>query len=501
MRHGAMRQMSWVPRPRLVRNAPTLQDAPTERDITAERGAAAESRDIAAGVDISGLTFAGPTLLREPAEAEEEARLLLQIAAEVEGALMVQYLYPSYSVLPGLSVTLPNFPQPVLSDDWRDTIRDVAKQEMGHLVTVENLLLSLDAPPHLDRENFPIHSELYPFPFHLQPLQLNTLAEYVVAEAPRVVPAADKPDFDDAISRIQMAGGKVSRVGQIYERLYWLFQDSDAPQEPWPEAVNPFPEWPKWHILPERVGFNQDRQAMPSEWRGHDASMPPDIAVYVLAVSDKATAREAIFRVAQQGEGPADAHELDTHFDKFLRIYREFRAYSNEPNVPPFVRHQASDPTTQPNQTSTIIDAATLEWARLANARYVILLMTIALSLSLGTSGTVPGTTARRRDFITWSFSEMQVSITKLGEELRAMPLAANAAPEDLRAGLPFELPSDRDLPISPPDQLLELRRLIAESGAHINNIRLQFNPTPRQNTLLKAIDTFNSSMLQKIVT
>jgi hypothetical protein len=33
---------------------------------------------------------------------------------------------------------------------------------------VQNLMLSLDAPPHLDRENSPIDSPLYPFRFELE---------------------------------------------------------------------------------------------------------------------------------------------------------------------------------------------------------------------------------------------------------------------------------------------------------------------------------------------
>ena len=63
-------------------------------------------------------------------------------------------------------------------------MRSVAKQEMGHLITVQNLLLSFYARPHVDRENFPVSSPLYPFPFSLQPTRLSTLAKYVCAEAP-----------------------------------------------------------------------------------------------------------------------------------------------------------------------------------------------------------------------------------------------------------------------------------------------------------------------------
>src|SRR5262249_25939776 len=65
--------------------------------------------------------------------AVEEARILLQAAAEVEHALLVQYLYSMYS----LDVTDP------IARGWMFAIRDIAKEEMGHLIAVQNLLLAI----------------------------------------------------------------------------------------------------------------------------------------------------------------------------------------------------------------------------------------------------------------------------------------------------------------------------------------------------------------------
>src|SRR5258708_23947598 len=53
-----------------------------------------------------------------PATAVDEAKLLLRIAAEVEGALLVQYLYASYSVLPNVVVKPQWAANPIVSDDW-----------------------------------------------------------------------------------------------------------------------------------------------------------------------------------------------------------------------------------------------------------------------------------------------------------------------------------------------------------------------------------------------
>src|ERR1700722_15848035 len=81
-----------------------------------------------------------PVLASPLASAVDEAKLLLRIAAEGEGALLVQYLYSAYSILPNVVLNPAGAANPIVSDDWYNTIRDIAKQEMGHLITVQNLL-------------------------------------------------------------------------------------------------------------------------------------------------------------------------------------------------------------------------------------------------------------------------------------------------------------------------------------------------------------------------
>ena len=67
---------------------------------------------------------------------------------------------------------------------WQETILGVAKEEMGHLVTVENLHTALGLPIHLEREDYPWGSGFYPFGFTLERLTLDSLATYVCAESP-----------------------------------------------------------------------------------------------------------------------------------------------------------------------------------------------------------------------------------------------------------------------------------------------------------------------------
>ena len=100
----------------------------------------------------------------------EEARFLLQAAAEVEHALLVQYLYGAYSL---------HVPAGAGVRDWRNWIVQIAREEMGHLLTVQNLLLAIGGSLHLDREDptpDPDQAQAYPFPLRLQPLTLSSLA-------------------------------------------------------------------------------------------------------------------------------------------------------------------------------------------------------------------------------------------------------------------------------------------------------------------------------------
>src|SRR5204863_2080786 len=78
-----------------------------------------------------------PDLSGFPTPAEK-AQFLLHAAAEVEHALLVQYLYAAYSLKKPGDVTDPA--QQAALSQWPRSLRGIAKEEMGHLLTVQNLL-------------------------------------------------------------------------------------------------------------------------------------------------------------------------------------------------------------------------------------------------------------------------------------------------------------------------------------------------------------------------
>src|SRR5215203_6007635 len=85
----------------------------------------------------------GVPLHDPPLSPRDEAVFLLHTAAEIEQALMVQYLYAAYSLkkpeqIPAGDPLRTEHQQAVAR--WRATLLSIAKEEMGHLMTVQNLL-------------------------------------------------------------------------------------------------------------------------------------------------------------------------------------------------------------------------------------------------------------------------------------------------------------------------------------------------------------------------
>src|SRR3954470_682974 len=86
----------------------------------------------------------GVPLAEGVASGKELAIHLLKFAAEVEHALMAQYLYTYVSIV--------NVGTPAV--DHEREVLNVAIQEMGHLATVQNILMLLGGPSelHLERD-------------------------------------------------------------------------------------------------------------------------------------------------------------------------------------------------------------------------------------------------------------------------------------------------------------------------------------------------------------
>ena len=359
---------------------------------------------------------------------------LLRIAAEVEHELLAQYLYATYSIAQ-------NAPAP--ASTWPAKLRAIAREEMGHLVSVQNLLISLGAPTHLRRMRSPA-PELYPFVFHLEPLSLNSIKKYVVAESP-------------ADASLPFPSGDTHRVGVIYAKLYSLFQKDDTPVGPLRIQPGTFTNE---HLADSDFvdpATLKDLYATPLEWSKGNPQiyvLPEEPLTDIGAL--RTASLEALARIAAQGEGSAT--ELQSHFDRFLGIYNDIAAGGTNG-----VLNLAIDP-----QTATIADATTKLWAELSDVRYEVLMREIEHALVLPRQPQLAGSDPRAQ-LIEWAVggnpNEMRDVIRAIGLKLTTLPTGNGTL-----GGIPLLEPAD-DLPSNEADRWKLHMKLLERSKALADQI------------------------------
>jgi Ferritin-like len=366
---------------------------------------------------------------------------LLHTAAEIEHALMVQYLYAAWSLADG------GFPGPAPPPDagavvkgWQRTLVGIAKEEMAHLLTVQNLLRFVGGPLNLEREDFPFRAFLYPFPLRLEPLTRTSLAKYVAAEMP--APPPEPPEIiGEIVDRATDAAGglPINRVGVLYDELTGIFADQArlADSQLRPETADTF-------------------QAGKNDWLGFGSLL-------VCAVRSRAEAVAALRAIGEQGEGSASppAESPPSHFDRLLEIYTSFpetegpfatvtwiptRSVPSNPNT---LYHPSTDAELERGR---ITHPTTRLWAHLFNVRYRMLLVDLAHALHLPGPLVVDGTPTARGRLRDWTFQEMrgrgQGGLRGIARILTRLPLKQAPDPTDpLNAGPPFELPYTLALP------------------------------------------------------
>lgn len=379
---------------------------------------------------------------------------LLRLAAEVEHALLVQYLYAAYS--------LKDVPDSTLTPDqnkaltaWKtgdNRIDKIAKEEMGHLMTVQNLRLLLGLGPTFERQEFPILAHLFPFDFHLGPLTQTTLAEYVVAESP--TNDSTHPKLCDIIAQANcQAGMPVNHVGVLYGLLGVVFAASPADVDqdaaggdPWYVMVediaaaayqqNPDPD--AWHLGDGAFQAAQFPQAEASDLQVRLGNpQPPHAGIRLWQCANRADAKAALRDIGLQGEGAAQAPGEKSHFDRFYDIYTGTNDVLPFPADGDWVPTAAvpMNPTTEAGGTgpNAITAPKARDYAELADLRYAL-----ALGI-LGHYLVTPPAWRKNIKIGGWAIDEM-LNLKSLSTVLVKLPRSASGTTGGV-AALPFGLP------------------------------------------------------------
>ena len=362
---------------------------------------------------------------------------LLHVAAEIEHSLMVQYLYAAYSIG---GPDVPPKEQPAVLE-WQQTILGIAKEEMGHFLTVQNVLRLIGGGLNLDREDFPWDIPFFPFPFRLEKLSRVSLAKYIFAESPNQWPpdvtAAERKEIEAAVGSTPTA--IPHRVGELYELMIDVLGNRDA------LADSVF----RAETVPFQASWDEWGRSYNGQGRGA-TSQGPAPNVIVRRISSRSDAVSVLQEIARQGEWPEEdpPAQEQTHFRRFLNIFRAFPqsgkgswspvwAVATNPQAPGVTNPEAeAGPIIQHPEAST--------WGTLFNIRYRMLLAYLSHSFRLSAEALEAGTASPRGMIISRTFGEMY-NLRSTAGILVQLPLADEKDPE--RAGPPFQMPYTVKLP------------------------------------------------------
>jgi len=381
------------------------------------------------------------------------AIMLLQIGASIEHALMVQYLYAAYS--------LRDKPEQAT---WRKSLLTIAREEMGHLLTVQNILTLMGGAFNLDRGDYPWDVPFEACPFRLERLTQGSLACYVYAEMPpdkegdpeleKIKEVANRHVRKTSENRHTLYGGHVGHVGTLYDHVIKILGDRDlVPDVCFKNGkVGQF-SWDEW-------GRN---------YRGENAEDPndgPRANVLIRKVATREEALIALAELSEQGEGLVAVEkglgdtdilqnlgpnipkfDAATHFERFLKIYRELGERDADQfswKVPdnPTIDH-STDHGPELDGRTRIENDRSFRWAGLFNLRYRMLLAWLAHALMLVRSE--PSASSHLCGQIVHRVFGEMYNMKAIAELLVKMPLTNNA--DDLKAGPPFEMPFRTPLP------------------------------------------------------
>ena len=378
----------------------------------------------------------------------EDAIGLLVLAAEIEHSLMIQYLYAALSLR---------------RSDAR-TLVGIAIQEMGHLMSIQNLLIALTGlndhgmPSllHLGRDRYRHQSDHNPLPFRLEQISHATLAKYAVIERPEHIASDDLRTRMEALeSEAEKDGAEVNPIFALYAAIRWLFQTSDQLQDG-PGLTPTMGFKPGWHLTDEDFVSSSIIDSFASsieEWN----SLPGLIVEVAHNVSEAAA---IIDEITAQGEGLLSNQE--SHFSQFLELLDKYEAgrvrVQSRPRTP-YVpgQHSVEDPL-----AVEISNSYTVLWATLFNLRYELLVVDIALAISQ------PRDNPIRRELVQLTIDQMNQVLRPLAKALTEKPLGHTYP---VNAGPPYEL-SDDSVPSSPDGFSRRYCLLLSRQDSVVRNIR-----------------------------
>ncbi len=351
-------------------------------------------------------------------ERRKELTYLLSQGAELEHALMCQYLYAAFSLKssagPGLRPE-----QLEAVERWRRVILDVASEEMLHWAVVQNLLTAVGSAPYVSRPHFPHRANGYPpeVQFRLLPFGEAALQHFIYLERPQSIEMADAAEFVPTGPRpAPMGPEEVVPRGQDFDTQGHLYRSVE-------QGLS---------RLAELLG--EDRLFIgPAFHQAEETSFGwPDLA----PITDLQSANRALERIVEQGEGATGDWET-AHYGRFLAVLAEYRAMREaDPAFDPTHPVVAAGvrPVEGIEPEVYISDPASAGCSDLFNSVNELLLQMIARYFAFGHE-----TPAQRQVLASTAVGLMFGAIKPLGLLLARLPVGPDHP--GVTAGANFQLP------------------------------------------------------------
>ena len=352
-----------------------------------------------------------------PAHREQLIYLLTE-AAELEHGLMCSYLFAAFSLRRAADDL--DEPEVAAIERFRASIREVAIEEMLHLVVVQNLLTAVGGAPHLARPNFPVSPGLYPSEFGLRLRRFDeaTLEHFTFLERPEGVSLPDGEGFEPARDYVRETSSVVQLMASArdYPSVAALYRGIEDGFEALCGSMG------------EAALFIGDPAVQVGQELIQLEGLHP--------VTDLPSAKAAIAQIIEQGEGGRGVGST-SHYERFCAMRDEYEALRKRRSGFEAAHPVAADPVMhRPIDAESRAYVSHPEAARvldLGNAAYGLMVQLLARFFSAVDDH------ASRGALIDAAIALMSQAIGPVAELLATLPIGPSRDGEN--AGLTFTLP------------------------------------------------------------
>ena len=245
---------------------------------------------------------------------------LLRLGSSLEHELMVEYLYAAYS-LGG-----PQVPEKYRATvrGWQEALLTVAREEMGHLMTVQNVLTFLGQDVDFARGEYPWNVKFFAY----EPVTRGSIACYVFAEMNDAHEFEEREEVTNfAMQHLGLTGDPAKAllpVGDLYQAIIELIGDENKIPDYDLRGESYFSQatWDDW-------GRGYKPNPRPLDPQGNlthapDKENKAHATVLIDTIATRTQAVDALTALSIQGEGPWMGEDVKkgelSHFDRLIKI-------------------------------------------------------------------------------------------------------------------------------------------------------------------------------------